>query len=205
MKLRYYIQAAQILSSIFNPFYLPIVGLIILFMFSYLGLLPWIYKGMVLLMTYIFTILLPNVLIHWYRRHQGWSIMHLFTQEGRVIPYIISIASYFSCFYLMVYLHVPHTIAAIIMAALFIQIICAVLNIWFKISTHTAAIGGITGAMMAFSHIFSFNPLLWFSVLIIIGGLVGTARMTLRVHSCHQVVYGYLVGLITAFAVVITV
>lgn len=176
-----------------------------LFVFSYLSLLPFTYKGIVLLMAYIFTILMPQMLIHWYRKHQGWSIYHLFTQEGRMIPYVISIACYFSCFYLMNALHVPHIISAIIVAALFIQIICATVNIWFKISTHTAAIGGMTGALLAFAEIFAFNPLWWFCVLIILGGCVGTARMILRVHSLHQVVYGYLTGLFTAFIVVLLV
>lgn len=199
------LRAATVLSSVFTPFYLPIVGLIILFMFSYLGLLPWSYKGVILLMTYIFTITLPHLLIHLYRRYQGWSIMHLFTQEGRMMPYIISITCYFSCFYLMNLLHVPHIISAIIVAALFIQIICAIVNVWFKISTHTAAIGGITGALMAFAEIFAFNPLWWISVLMIIGGVVGTSRIMLRLHSLHQVVLGFLVGLITAFFVVIAI
>ena len=179
--------------------------MIILFLFSYLGMFPWAYKGIILGMTYVFTVILPSILFHLYRRYQGWSIMHLFSQEGRMIPYVISIACYFSCFYLMNYLHVPHIISSIIVAALFIQIICAIVNVWFKISTHTAAIGGISGALLAFSHIFSFNPLWWFSVLMVIAGMLGTARMVLRVHSLHQVVYGYLVGLVTAFAVVIMI
>lgn len=193
------------LSTIFTPFYLPVVGVVVLFLFSYLSLLPLLYKGLVLLITYIFTILMPTMLIHLYRHYQGWSIMHLFSQEGRMIPYVISIACYFSCFYLMNQLHVPHIISSVIVAALFLQIICAIINVWFKISTHTAAIGAFTGALMAFAEIFAFNPLWWFSVLTIVGGLVGTSRMMLRVHSLHQVVYGYLIGLVIAFLTVITI
>ena len=202
---RLLLRFSVIISAFFAPYYLPIVGLIVLFLFSYLGFLPWTYKGIVLIMTYIFTILMPTMLIRLYQHYQGWSIMHLFSQEGRMIPYVISITCYFSCFYIMNRLHIPHIISSIIVAALFIQLICAIINVWFKISTHMAAIGGITGALMAFAEIFSFNPLWWFSVLIIIAGMVGTARMILRMHSLHEVVYGYLLGLITAFLVVIMV
>lgn len=202
---RGFMRTAKILSALTYPNYLPVVGLIILFAFSYLSMLPWSYKLIVLLMTYIFTLLMPTMLIHLYQKYQGWSIMHLFSQEGRMIPYIISIACYFGCFYLMNYLHIPHAISAIIVAGLFIQIICAVLNVWWKISTHTAAIGGMTGCLMAFSEIFSFNPLWWLTLLILISGLVGTSRMILRVHTLHQVVYGYIVGVITAFTVVIMI
>lgn len=48
--------AARVMSAIFTPFYLPIVGLVALFVFSYLGLLPWAYKLLVLGMVYLFTI-----------------------------------------------------------------------------------------------------------------------------------------------------
>lgn len=199
------LNASTTLSQIFTPFYLPIVGLLAIFIFSYLNILPTSYKVAILLMTYVFTSLLPNLLIHIYRKYQGWSIMHLWSQEGRMIPYIISIACYFSCFYLMNYLHVAHIISSIIVAALFIQILCAIINVWFKISTHTAAIGGITGSLLAFAEIFAFNPMWWFCVLVVLGGLVGSSRMILRVHSLHQVVYGYLIGLIIAFLTIILI
>ena len=38
------IMGAQMLSAVFNPLYLPIVGLMALFAFSYLTLLPLLYK-----------------------------------------------------------------------------------------------------------------------------------------------------------------
>ena len=43
---------ARLLSMVFTPFYLPIVGLVVLFFFSYLSMFPWTYKLHVLLMTY---------------------------------------------------------------------------------------------------------------------------------------------------------
>ncbi len=38
------ILTARIISLVFTPFYLPLVGLMALFVFSYLGLMPWAYK-----------------------------------------------------------------------------------------------------------------------------------------------------------------
>ena len=62
------------MSMVFTPFYLPIIGLIVLFVFSYLSMFSWNYKIQVLLLTYLFTILLPTLLIHLYRRYQGWNL-----------------------------------------------------------------------------------------------------------------------------------
>ena len=56
MKVKNLILTARVLSLVFTPFYLPIVGLLALFTFSYMSLLPWQYKLVVLGMVYIFTI-----------------------------------------------------------------------------------------------------------------------------------------------------
>lgn len=194
---------AQYISLLFTPFYLPIVGLLALFIFSYLSMLPLMYKAMVLLIVYIFTILLPHTLIHLYRHYQGWSLLKLFSREGRMIPYAISIACYFTCFYLMNTLHMPHFMSSIVVAAIAIQIICALINNRWKISTHTAAIGGTTGALAAFSLIFGFDPLWWLCFLIILAGVVGTGRMLLRLHSLGEIVGGYLVGVLSGFIAVV--
>lgn len=199
------IPIARTLSILFTPFYLPIVGMIAMFTFSYLSMLPWQYKLQVLLATYLFTILIPTLLIHTYRRYHGWTLYHLSAREKRMVPYFCSIASYFACYYLMRLLHLPHFMSAVIVAALFVQIVCAIMNLWFKISTHMAAIGGFAGGIVAFSFIFGFNATWWLSVIILISGLLGTSRMLLRVHTLSQIITGFLTGALTTFLVVLLI
>lgn len=194
---------SRYISLLFTPFYLPVMGLIAMFTFSYLSLLPTMYKLMVLLMVYCSTVLLPTTLIRLYRHYQGWSLVRLVSREGRVVPYIISIACYFMCFYLMNMLHVPHMMSSIVVAAIAIQVVCAMINQRWKISTHTAAIGGTTGAVVAFSFIFGFYPLWWLCVLIILAGMVGTGRLMLRLHTLGEVVGGFLVGAVVGYFAVI--
>ena len=147
------------MSIVFTPFYLSLVGLMALFTFSYLSLLPWQYKATVLALVYIFTILAPTLLIRVYRRNRGWNRHQLGAKERRAVPYVISIVCYFACCYVMALFHIPHFMISILIAALLIQIVCALINTWWKISTHTAAIGGVAGALMAFAFIFMFNPI----------------------------------------------
>ena len=197
------ILTARIVSMLFTPFYLPILGLATLFMFSYLSMFPLIYKIQVLALTYLFTILLPTLLIHLYRRYQGWNLIELGQRERRMVPYIISITCYFTCIYVMERLHMPHFMGTIVSAALAIQIVCALVNVWWKISTHTAAIGGTIGAVMAFAFIFGFNPLWWICALMFLAGVVGTSRTLLRLHTLGEVTGGFLVGLFAGFLAVI--
>ncbi len=203
MKEKDIILTARVMSIVFTPFYLPLVGLIVLFTFSYMAMMPWRYKLLVLALVYVFTILLPTVLIHVYRRYQGWTLIELGAKERRMVPYILSILCYFSCYYLMNVLHFPHFMSRILMAALLIQVICALINVWWKISTHTAAIGGVAGALMAFAIIFDFNPVWWLCVVFLIAGLLGTSRIILRQHSLLQVCAGFVVGAVSGFWIIL--
>lgn len=196
---------ARIVSMVFTPFYLPLLGMIALFLFSYLGMLPIAYKITSLLLIYLFTVLLPTYIIHFYRKYQGWTHSQLGMRERRIIPYVISILCYFACFHLMGILNMPHFMGSILVAALTVQVICAFVNVWWKISTHTSAIGGVTGGLLAFAIIFNFNPVWWLCLLLVLAGMVGTSRMILRQHTLAQVLTGYLTGLFAAFVTIIWV
>lgn len=203
MKEKNIIITARVMSMVFTPFYLPIVGLIALFTFSYLSIMPWQYKLSVVLMVYLFTILFPSLLIHLYRKYQGWTPSELGQKERRMVPYIIAILCYFVCYYLMSLMRMPDFMANILVAALAIQIVCAIVNVWWKISTHTAAIGGFAGALLAFSILFAFNPIWWFCLVILVAGTVGSSRMILRQHSLTQVLVGFLVGAVLGFTMIL--
>ena len=202
MKEKNIIFTARIMSMIFTPFYLPIVGLIALFIFSYMSLLPMMYKLVMLAMVYLLTVVAPSLLIHLYRLCQGWTSHELGRKERRLVPYIISIVCYFACFFWMEYRNTPRVISIIVVVALTIQMVYALINIWWKISTHTAAIGGVAGGLISYSIAFSFNPLWWLCFVLILAGAVGTARMILRQHSLSQVIGGFLVGAACAILVI---
>ena len=194
---------SRAVSMVFTPFYLPLVGMIILFFFTYMSELNLGYRLSILGMVYLFTILLPTFLIRVYRKHQGWNLFELGKQERRMVPYIISILCYSACFYVMSVRNVASFMGRIVIAALVIQVLCAVINVWWKISTHTAAIGGVVGALMAFSVLFYFNPVWWLCLVFFVAGLVGTSRMILLQHSLLQVVSGFGVGLVSAFLIIL--
>lgn len=195
--------AARVISMIFTPFYLPLVSLIALFLFSYMSRLPLGYQLKVITIVYLFTILLPTVLIHIYRQYQGWTTTQMGRKERRMVPYIIAIVCYFACYYIMTVMRIPQFMANIVVTALMIQVVCAIVNVWWKISIHMAGIGGMAGALLTVSMIFQFNPLSWLSVIIMVAGLVGTARMILRQHSLTEIVGGFITGMICGFFLIL--
>ena len=97
---------------------------------------------------------------------------------------------------------IPNFIATVIMSALLIQIVCAVTNVWIKVSTHAAASGGVIGMLMAFSLIFGFDATGWLCCAILLSGAVCTSRMVLKMHNYHELLFGVAVGMICGWAVV---
>lgn len=195
--------ASRVISSIISPFYLPMFGVIALFMFTYLGMLETWMKLRVLLIVYLFTAIIPTYLIRIYQYYHGWTPIQLGQKERRMVPYVISIVCYFACYYILNVLHMPHFIGTVIIAALAIQVVCALINLRWKISTHSAAIGGVIGSVIAFSFLFTFNPTWWLFLLFFMAGLVGTSRMILRQHTLMEVSMGFIMGIIVAFLSVI--
>lgn len=201
MKEKNIILAARVISMLFTPLYLSMLGIIILFVFSYFSLFPFSFKVLVILLVYLFTILLPSLLIRSYRKYQGWTPIQLGTRERRMVPYVISICCYLMGLYVMSIFRIPHFMSGILIAALIIQLSCSFVNIWWKISTHSAGIGGVTGALLAFALRFNFNPVWWLCLVILLAGAVGTSRIILRQHTVAQVIYGYLLGTLCGFIV----
>ena len=86
---------------LYAPFYLPVVAFIVLFMFSYLNMLPLATKAVLTLVVYFFTLLLPHIAIYAYRKINGWTRHQMSRRERRFVPYIMSIVSYAALLYLL--------------------------------------------------------------------------------------------------------
>ncbi len=196
---------AQVVSLIFMPFYLPVVAFVVLFMLSYLNMLPPYTKVTLTLIVYFFTVLLPHLSIYVYRKLNGWTRHQLGKRERRYVPYVLSITSYAALFYLLYRLHMPRFTLGIIAGALVIQLVCALLNRWVKVSTHAAASGGVVGALLAFSLIFSFDPTGWLCLTVMLSGMVCTARLILRQHTLREIGWGVVIGFLSGFCCILLI
>ena len=195
--------AARVISMIFTPFYLPLIGIAVLLAFTFMSGFPIEYKLVLVTVVYLTTVFIPTLLIFLSRRLRGWTLQEMGQKRNRMVPYAISFCCYLGCIWLMYATHVNHIIISIIVAALLIQAVSILITVWWKISTHTAAIGGVTGALIAFSFLANFNPIWWFCGVVLLGGVVGTSRMILRQHTLPQVVCGFLLGLVIAFIAIL--
>lgn len=191
--------AARILSGIFRPQYYPLLCFLALFLFTYMSMLPWEFKGAVLALVLFGTVLLPRWTIYFWRRASGLELHRLRVRQNRYFPYLIGICYYVFTLHILGRYHLPTFMSGIIVSAIIIQVVCAVINLRWKISTHSAGTGGVCGALVAFSFLFSFNPIWWLCLCILLTGLVATSRMLLRQHSLGQVTAGAVLGALCGF------
>lgn len=185
---------ARIISAIFTPFLFPFVAFLLLFSLTYLHILPLRYKITMLVLVYCFTIFLPILSIYLFHKLSGRTLRALRHREKRFIPYVLTILSYAGCLFTMARLHVPRYLSGIITATLLCMVICAIVNVKWKISTHMASSGMMIGGMLSYSFIFQFNPVGWLSAFILLAGMLGSARIIVRQHTLGEVGGGFLVG-----------
>ena len=186
---------ARIISSIFSPFWTPLLGFVLLFFFTYLSIMPMSYKLTVLSLVFCFTVLLPIIGIFFYQKVNGWGIKELGERKKRFIPYLLTIMSYVGGLLTMYRVHFPRYMSGILLAALICMILCALVNIKWKISTHTASIGMMVGGLLSYSFLFQFNPINALYIFILLSGMLGSARIIVRQHTLNEVVGGFFIGL----------
>ena len=195
------IRTARVISAIFTPFSIPFLAFLILFLFSYLRIMPIQYKLIVLGVVYCFTILMPTLTIFLFRKINGFSPEDLGERKRRFMPFLLTITSYVFCLVMMHRLNIPWYMTGIILAALIMMVICIVVNLKWKLSEHMAGVGAIVGGLVSFSALFGYNPVWWLCLFILIAGVLGTARIILQHHTLGEVLVGFAVGLICSLLV----
>ena len=195
------IRTARVISAIFTPFSIPFLAFLILFLFSYLRIMPIQYKLIVLGVVYCFTILMPTLTIFLFRKINGFSPEDLGERKRRFMPFLLTITSYVFCLVMMHRLNIPWYMTGIILAALIMMVICIVVNLKWKLSEHMAGVGAIVGGLVSFSALFGYNPVWWLCLFILIAGVLGTARIILQHHTLGEALVGFAVGLICSLLV----
>ena len=177
------------------------LAFLVLFIFSYLRIMPLQYKLIVLGVVYCFTILMPTLTIFIFRKINGFSPEELVERKRRYIPFILTITSYVFCLLMMHRLNIPWYMTGIILSALVVMIICVIVNLKWKLSEHMAGMGGIVGGLVSFSALFSYNPVWWLCLFILVAGILGSARIILQHHTLGEVLAGFTVGFVCSLLV----
>lgn len=128
------IRTARVISGILTPFSIPFLAFLVLFLFSYLRIMPLQYKLIVLGIVYCFTILMPTMTIFLFRKVNGFARQDLSDRKKRYVPILLTIISYVFCLMMMHKLNIPWYMTGIILASLVVLVICIIVNLKWKLS-----------------------------------------------------------------------
>lgn len=183
---------SRILSSVFSPILLPTYAMIVTGQVTVMHLLPqatlWIVTGVVFLLTAV----MPAVSIVSLYRLGMVSGPELNERTERTIPYLTVTASYLVCGYFMQRSGAPGWLSMFFYGGALASLISTVVNRWWKISAHAAAMGGATAMLfvilLAHQNVVSLDW--WITGTILATGAVMTARVYMQRHTLMQVLAG---------------
>lgn len=163
-----------------------------------------------ILRVFFSTFLIPAFAVAMMRFLGFVQSMELPEKEERIGPYIIT-----SIFYLWLFRNflgnsvIPTAYTSFVLGATISLFVAFFINIFSKISAHTVGMGGLVGMVVITMLLFSYgsfevtlpvvgtvylNMVAVLIIVIILAGLVGTARLLLEAHEPLDLYGGYLVG-----------
>lgn len=197
-------QAAKVVSFVFHPIIMPLMCIVIGSQFD------WYIKGssspqqlnLVYIIVALSTIVFPGINVLLLRWYGSLSSLESPLKKERLVPYMSSVFFYILGYYLLRKGGIAQSLYSIFLGAGFTLVIMALISTRWKISAHSAGIFGVIGTVVGLFYVHDFENLFLLSMLIIIGGMVLSSRLILKVHTPAQVYAGALVGFLCLFIAV---
>jgi len=193
---------AKIISAIFHPFFIPTIGYLILLNSNfYLSLVSWDVKRFILLIVFFSTAILPMLSVAIMALSPNFD-MSMKNTRDRIVPLFSTAIFYYIGFLLLGRIRILSVFKLYLIASVIVLVILLLITFKWKISTHMAAVGGLTASIFALSFRSGTNPVAAIVLAVIISGLVGTSRLILQKHNLTQLAAGYLLGFSILYGVV---
>ena len=190
-------KAARIISVVFHPVFMVLYGLTILLSApTFLGYLPLELKKILFLVVIVNNVLVPLVLLPFFRYRNLISSYDIEDKSERTIPLLTASILYCTTSFIVFRFQIPFLLKSFIFATSVLSIIVSVINFWWKISIHSVGAGALTATVLVLSLKMQ-TPLTWYLIAsILTSGLILSARLRLNSHSLSQVWIGFFTGLL---------
>jgi membrane-associated phospholipid phosphatase len=128
--------------------------------------------------------------------------MSMPNSRDRIIPLLFASVFYYIGFILLGKIHFIPMFKLYMIASVLLIIALLLISFKWNISIHMAATGALTATFFALSFRAGVNPMNIIIIVVIVSGLVGTARLVLNKNNLLQVAAGYILGFIILYPVI---
>jgi hypothetical protein len=209
--------SAKIVSTLFHPLLILTYSLILLRLVNpyIFGANSVVVQSWLTLLIFSSTFVLPAFAVFIMSALGLVDSMQLKTKQERIGPYIIT-----GVFYLWMFVNfksnplIPAAYTIFVLGATIGLFTAFFVNIFSKISAHTVGMGGFIGMVIITMLLYSYDNFTIESsflgtfqvsmntvlmVVILLAGLVGTARLILDAHTNKELYLGFFVGIFSQF------
>jgi len=196
------VKLAKFVSTVFHPVLLPTLGFLLLFTSGfYDSLLTTDAKRFILLVIFFSTATLPLLAVAILAINSKFDML-MPNSRDRIIPLLFASVFYYIGFILLGKIHFIPMFKLYMIASVLLIIALLLISFKWNISIHMAATGALTATFFALSFRAGVNPMNAIIIVVIVSGLVGTARLVLNKNNLLQVAAGYILGFIILYPVI---
>jgi len=196
------VKLAKFVSTIFHPVLLPTLGFLLLFTSGfYDSLLTTDAKRFILLVIFFSTATLPLLAVAILAINSKFDML-MPNSRDRIIPLLFASVFYYIGFILLGKINFIPMFKLYMIASVLLIIALLLISFKWNISIHMAATGALTATFFALSFRAGVNPMNAIIIVVIVSGLVGTARLVLNKNNLLQVAAGYILGFIILYPVI---
>jgi len=188
---------SNFVSYLFHPIFIPLYAILLMMVSN-----PYRYDpvmspkgGYLVIYVMMYTVILPMILMTLMKRLKLIDSMKLHERGERLLPLMIMTFFSFFAFLALKRADFHPDISKVFLAASIVLMIAYILTVVSgKISLHTIGMGALVAIAMHSSlfSVYITYPILF--AVIIVAGLVGTARLQLKAHDSKEVFQGYFLG-----------
>ncbi len=187
---------AMTVSVIFQPIFVPIYSLVILFnadTYITYAVQPEVQKY-IFLITLLNTIILPIGVFYYFYRAKLIESFHMHTAKERSLPFLTTVVFHLSTYYLFTKAPMPGLFPNLVLGAAFSVVVAFIINLKWKVSIHMLGMGGLVGTIIGLVLRYQVEAVSLIIALVILSGIVGYSRLKLNAHTPLQVYVGFVLG-----------
>lgn len=190
--------SAKILSTILHPLLVPTYALLLLMNLKTHSILsiPEGSRYIIVVFVFIATFVLPTIIILILLKASRIDSLQMVTQRERVLPLLLLAIIYYMTYHLLKQVSINGLLTFFMVGSTMMVLITLLINYATKISLHMIAWGGLLGTLLGFAIRFNYNVTIPIFAIILLIGLIATARLKLNAHVPFQIYLGFLLGTI---------
>lgn len=197
---------SKVVSYALHPFVIPVYGVLILLYsgitFSYTDLPA---QRHILWILFINIMAIPAMAVILMRLFGMIKDYSLSTRHDRMLPLFIVALCYGLAAWIISDIPGVYILRRFLIAGMGCTIFAFVVNLFWQVSLHMTAMGGLVGALFVLLLAGYLKLLPVFCVMVVLAGVLGSARLYLGKHTSAQVAVGFFGGLAVSAVIILFV